>query len=141
MIKGSENVNVNVNFVRTFLRKKDFKDVALADFDLSMELLDLEKEFNIILESIESAKVVTEISCVQRARMMAQQDPNSFYTLAAQTIASCKTSNYNKLEKYHKIYACLKKTREVVDVNSFTEMAVLKKVEEIVESFIDIFDY
>lgn len=132
---------MNVNLVKTFLRKKDFKHHALLEMDSMPELLDLSKEFNIILESIEKAESMTEISCVQRARMMAQQDSNCFYTLAAQTVASCKVNDYRKLEKYHRIYSHLKKAREVVDINSALEMAALEKVEKIVESVVDIFDH
>jgi hypothetical protein len=143
-------------------------DANFSKNDEDLEVLDLEREFNVILISalhwglksklslvLNSAEnpVLKSIlslasSCDQddihfviRTRRMKQCDPGNFFTLAAETVVACLSNGHKRIDKYCAISLHLKKARRKVDENVDNQVEALEKIQQLGNLIIDEFNY
>lgn len=105
------------------------------------EELDYEQRFAIVLDAALDPELLPGSHYMTLTREMTRNDPQNFYTLAAETIVACLSKCLGRSFKYHLIYLHLGKARIAVDRCSSAQIEALEEVEKLVESVVDIFDY
>lgn len=113
------------------------------DIQTQQELVefDFEKEFDLVLNSALNDNHLEMVHYVNRTRSMRLNDPNNFYTLAAETVVACFSNGRRKIDKYHSIILHLKKARRAANENLDKHFEVMERIQGLADSIVDIFDY
>ena len=143
-MQSGNRVGKNLLAVTSNERKFLLSDENFTQIDQTPEELNFNEEFDIVLNAASKGSY-QDHSCethyVIRTRGMRKEDPNNFYTLAAETVVACFANGRRKIDKYHAITLHLEKARKLVNQNDERQIEVLEKIQHLADSVIDIFDF